>query len=347
MRINYYKTINNKNLISNLHFQNNELIMIIEYIYFPYVSIFLYNISSKSFDYYRFFNELSNFHSNVITHFNIYREYIFDNKTNIKDNTPFVFLAKLELDSYNKISVQISYLDNFINKNLKTNDELIQFYSKDLCSFYITDYFDSEEECKIKYSYIIDYDFTILFTNFLRNLRNLKNLVKYKFETENIIGRLDFDEDQNKKGGIIPEFGKPDNDFGGPDNDFGNPNNEFEDFNNQNEESDKESTFKLDLFNNETLHSEINLMYINIFLPYIDNIRKIILKNVSIEGNEYLFIIYFCIYLLLVCLIFLIYLFPMIRHLSNTIYKTKQILLIIPMKILTSQVNIKSLLKLN
>ena len=210
---------------------------------------------------------MSNFHSNIITQFNIYREYIFDNKTNIKDITPFEFLVKLELDSYNKISDQIIYIDNFIKDNLKADDELIQFYSKDLCSFYITDYFDSEEKCKNKFSYIIDYDFIILFTNFLQNLRNLKNLVKNKFETENIIGRLDIEEDQNDKGDNFQGFDGPDEEFGNPNDEFGDFNHELEDFNNQNEESDKESTFKLDLFNNETLHSEINLIYINIFLP--------------------------------------------------------------------------------
>ena len=153
------------------------IIMIIEYIYFPYACIFLYKISIKSFDYLKFFNELHNFHSNIITQFNIYREYIFDDRTKIKGIIPFEFLIQLELDSYDKISEQINYIDNFINKTLKTNDEVIQFYSRDLCSFYITDYFDSEEECKIKYSYIMDYDFNILFTNFLQNLRNLKNLI--------------------------------------------------------------------------------------------------------------------------------------------------------------------------
>ena len=37
----------------------------------------------------------------------------------------------------------------------------------------------------------------------------------------------------------------------------------------------------------------------------------------------------------------------MIKYLNNSICKTKKLLLLIPMKILTSQVNIKSLLKLN
>ena len=105
--------------------------------------------------------------------------------------------------------------------------------------------------------------------------------------------------------------------------------------------------FKLNLFNNETLHSYINLVFINIFLPYIDIYRKIFLSQLSIEGYEGKIILIFILFIFLLILIFIFYLLPRVNYLSDFIYKTKNMLSLIPMTILTDQSNIKSLLKLN
>ena len=248
--------------------------------------------------------------------FNIYREYLFDNKTNIHDTTPFEYLHQLEIYSYDTILIQINYLEDFIDKNIKMNDEFIDLKSKGLCSFYITDYFNSNEECINKYSYLMRYDFKIFSTYFLQNIRNVKNIAKFNFETDNIVGELAMDIDNNLE--KIKEL----------------------------EQSGEKYVFRLELFNNETLHLEMNIFYINILLPYIDKLRKIILKNISIEGKQNKVLILFYLYLILIFLIYFAYLFPMIKFLNNSIYKTKKILLLIPMKILVSQINIKSLLKL-
>ena len=160
------------------------------------------------------------------------------------------------------------------------------------------------------------YDFKIFSTYFLQNIRNVKNIAKFNFETDNIVGELAMDIDNNLE--KIKEL----------------------------EQSGEKYVFRLDLFNNETLHLEMNIFYINILLPYIDKLRKIILKNISIEGKQNTVLILFYLYLFLIFLIYFAYLFPMIRFLNNSIYKTKKILLLIPMKILVSQINIKSLLKL-
>ena len=290
--------------------------MIIQYIYIPYNCLYLYNVSKQSFEHYEFFENLNTFHSNILNQFNIYREYLFDNKTNIHDTTPFEYLHQLEIYSYDTILIQINYLEDFIDKNIKMNDEFIDLKSKGLCSFYITDYFNSNEECINKYSYLMRYDFKIFSTYFLQNIRNVKNIAKFNFETDNIVGELAMDIDNNLE--KIKEL----------------------------EQSGEKYVFRLELFNNETLHLEMNIFYINILLPYIDKLRKIILKNISIEGKQNKVLILFYLYLILIFLIYFAYLFPMIKFLNNSIYKTKKILLLIPMKILVSQINIKSLLKL-
>ena len=293
------------------------IFMIAEYSYFPTNCFILFNISNKSFDYYNFFKNLNTFHSNILNLFNVYREYLFDNNNIIHETTPFEYLMKLEMDSYNKTGDLFYYLDMFMSKNLKMTEEIYPLLTKDFCSYYITDYFNSNEECQNKYSYILSYDFAVFATNFLQAIRNLKNIAKYTYETENIIGELE-----------VEKY------------------NDWEKMK-QLEQSGEKFIFRLDLFNNETLHMEMNILYINILLPYLDNLRKVLLKNISLEGNEFLFILFFCIYILLIILIYFGFLIPMIKYLNNSIYKTKKILLLIPMKILASQINIKSLLKLN
>ena len=139
---------------------------------------------------------------------------------------------------------------------------------------------------------------------------------KKKIETENIIGNL-----TNEK-------------------------NNIEELLKESDESDKEYIPRIELFNDNVLHSDLNIMYINIIIPYFDEIRKVMFKNITFDGRNSIFIILFCIYIPLIALIYFAYLFPMIRYLDNFIYKTKKILLIIPIKILTTQINIKSLLKI-
>ena len=292
--------------------------MIGEYAYFPYNGIFLYNVNNKSFDIFSFFLNINDFHSKTLDIFNVYREYLFDNKSSIQNTTPFDYLIYLENNTYETITEQIKSIQTFIGKNINKTDEFTSFSTKDLCSFYITDYFESTEECKSKYSYIIIYGFNIFVTNFIQIIRNLKNIVRYKHETEYIFGELS-----------------------------GYENIKYENLNNNNYEGmDKLITFKLDLFNNKTLHSDINIIYINFFLPYIDEIRKIIINNLSLEGQEYIFITFFCIFFSLMFFLFFFCFLPIIRFLNNSIYKTKKLLLLIPMKILAAQGNIKSLLKL-
>ena len=193
------------------------------------------------------------------------------------------------------------------------NDELIALVSKDLCSYYQTDYFDNKEECINKYSYIINYDYNTFSIDFVQNIRYIKHIAKKIIETENIIGNL-----TNEKNDIEELL----------------------------KESDKEYIPRIDLFNNNVLHSDLNIMYINIIIPYFDEIRNVMFKNITFDGRNSIFIILFCIYIPLIALIYFAYLFPMIRYLDNFIYKTKKILLIIPIKILTTQINIKSLLKI-
>ena len=104
--------------------------------------------------------------------------------------------------------------------------------------------------------------------------------------------------------------------------------------------------FRLDLFNEKELHTDLNLIFINIFLPYIQEVRRVFIDKITIEGKENLVIKLFIIYQIMIFFVFFIYWVPKINFVSNYIYRTKKILLIIPINILASQNNIKSVLNL-
>ena len=292
--------------------------MFILFSFFPFFIYFIYNICNKSIKYSYFLMRINKFHSYILDLFNIYREYLFDNQTTIQDMSPFEFLTESELLSYETISDDIRETQTFLMENIVIDNELIYLLSRDKCSYSLTRYFKTVKECKNRMGNIINYEFDIMTTNFIQKIRGLKNMVKYKLEKENILGNLtnyDLDVWSTWSNDIQPEGSR-----------------NFE--------------FKLNLFNNETLHSYVNLLFINILLPYIDTYRKIILNRISIEGYEGKIILIFIPFILLLILIFIFYLLPRVNYLSDFIYKTKNMLTLIPMVILTDQSNIKSLLKL-
>ena len=295
------------------------LLISILYSVFPYFFYNIYKIIKLALNYSIFFTRLNSFHSNILDAFNVYREYLFDNQSIVHNMNPFDLLARSELMAYDTITDDVRMINDFLDKNIQMNDEVLNLLSRDICSYTITDIFQSIDDCKTTFGKVLNYDFIIFATNFIQKLRGLKNVVKYKHDTELIIGNLtEYNIDVWKTW-----------------------------TDEQKNLSDKKITFTLDLFNNETIHSNLNLMFINIFIPFIDENRKVVLNNILILGFENKLLLIFSIFLLLLFLIFLCYLFPKINSLSDFIYKTKNMLSLIPMTILTSQSNIKSLLKLS
>ena len=170
----------------------------------------------------------------------------------------------------------------------------------------------------------MNFDFNIFTTNFIQRIVYTKNIVKYKYETELIYGNLNLYEVKKWSSWNNSYFGEEDNE----------------------NTINKKKSFKLEFFNNETLHSDMNLIFINIFLPILDGRRKAIINRININRERKIFIVLFIEYLIVLFLIYFIFLFPMIRYINNFIYKTKNMILLIPMTILSSQSNIKSLLKI-
>jgi hypothetical protein len=321
ININNKKKLNKANLGDQLiHFILLGIFFLIIYFFFVYICYFLFNLSNSALSMSNFFFRFQNFQLNIFGIFNAYRQLVFDEQTNL--NLDFsAILDNSILEGYDTISIDINYIQSFLLKNLdkKIGNEINY---KNLCSFNLTDSFNSIDECEEKYTNLLKYNFIIFATYFLEEIREKKNIVKYLLSTGKIIGRLNqYNLGAWMNDDMIPKKGSI------------------------NENTPNDTMFRLNLFNNETIHNNLNTIFINIIFPYLNENRKIILESFSLEGYNFHFIIIIMLYLIIVSIIYIIYWFPIIISLNNTIYKTKNMLTIIPIKILASQNNINILMK--
>ena len=192
---------------------------------------------------------------------------------------------------------------------------------KSFCSYNFTDKFISLKICQNRLGQLANNDFSIVAANFIEEIRINKFLVKYLLSTGNVRGNLnDYDQNIWLKDSTIPKKG---------DNKIG------------------DNIFRLDLFNNETIHAHLDLIFVNIILPYIDLNRKYILSNLSINDKDFYLYFTSIVYLIFVILIYFIFLLINIRIINKNIYKTKNMLTLIPINILVSQRNMKILLNIS
>ena len=256
--------------------------------YSIYNGIYMINISKESISITNTLNKLQSFHLGIIDVFNVYREYLFDNQSIINGSLPFEYLTNSEDESLIQIIEDIQYLSS-VFQNLITNNENITL-KDDLCSYYLNDYFDSSVDCSDRIGLITGYDFFTLSYYFLEEIKIVKNIVSYKLEYEEILGNLtDYK---------INEY-------------INDPNIE-----NLNPEEDYTKLFRLDLFNDKTIHKDLNVIFFSIILPYIQETRKIVFQTLTLENVDNFLILINSIFAILITIIFFIYFFPMIKFIS-------------------------------
>ena len=270
----------------------------------------------------QFYNKFHIFQLNFVNILNSYRHYIFDETASATNGMSIYELIEMNVvNTYNSINSDLDYIEHFISSYVPKNEETLELLSnKNLCSYFITDYFNSTEECLNRYGNSLKYNFNIFATCFLQEIRVLKNLITYLLNGGIIRGSLKkilipaikADPLMPLKGGKIAG-----------------------------------TIYRLDVFNNETLHSNLNIQFINIILPYLYAYKNTLFKYLLIEGDEFYFILISSLYLLLLIVIFFGYWLPIINHLNNIIYKTKNMLSIIPTSILAYQNNTELLAHLS
>ena len=143
---------------------------------------------------------------------------------------------------------------------------------------------------------------------FLEELRIKKNLIKYILDNYNVVGDL---TKYNKEDMI----------------------NVYKENSNR-----KDTIFRLDLFNNENIHTKLNFMYFSILLQNIEEARKII-TFLTINGMDSTFILLIIIYAFALFFFVLLFFIPVIKFLNKQIYKAKNILSIVPVNVLLYQRN--------
>ena len=99
-------------------------------------------------------------------------------------------------------------------------------------------------------------------------------------------------------------------------------------------------------YNYQVIHPDVNYMFITVIIHYINKERTLstdtIIKNIKSENTFYIAIL--IIFFIISLLFYIFFWRPIINNIKNLIYKTKNMLRIIPMEILEAQTNIKSLL---
>ena len=297
------------------------IFLLVTYIFFIYNGIFFINLSQKTILMSKYFYKAQSFHSDMLDIFLAYRQYVFDESVIIYNMLPFDYLDKTEKDSYETLSGDVQFINDFLKNNLLNDEEVQTNLKKKYCSYDYTDRFNSFEECQEKFGQILNYDFSIIASNFIEELRINKFFVKYLISSGTLKGSLnDYDEEKFLKDDSIP---RADENYTG------------------------NNIFRLDLYNNEIIHAHLDLVFVNIILPYIEINSNIIIPHLTIDNKEnYLYITSF-LYLALVCLIYFLYLLLMIKSINDRIYKTKKMLKLIPIHILSTQNNIKDLLHLS
>ena len=296
--------------------------LLITFAYFIFNTIYFINLISEAKYISDYLYKSQHFHTVMLDLFIAYRQYIFDDSINIYGELPFDYLKKTILNSYETIPDDITFINNFDEKYLSKGEANVSL-TENFCFYHFTDRYSTYEQCSSELWFLLNYDFDIIASNFLEALRKSIHVVKYLIDNNKTAGNLnDYNEDIWLNDSSIPQVGK-----------------------NYSEENTK--IFRLDLYNDETIHGYLDLIFANILLPYMDISRKHIFPYLSIDGKDYYLRLTTVFYVLAIAAIFLIYLFIEVKFLNKHIYKTKNLLRLIPLNILMSLGNIKSLLDLN
>ena len=247
--------------------------------------------------------------------YNVYREFIFDNTSLISDLTPYDYLITEEKQMLSKLRKSNSIANPILGKMIQNNENGVrEMFNLDYCSFEIIEYFNLTNECIHKFGSFSKFALDNVILYFLEELRLKKNIIKYILNNFNVVGNL-------------TEYNKE----------------EMINIYNQNSNNNK-TIFRLDLFNNQIIHSDLNFMYFNIIFQSLQQSR-VIISFFNINGENSFFILLIIIYILVSFIIIISFFIPMIKYLNKQIYKAKNILSIVPINVLIYQTNNRKLFK--
>jgi hypothetical protein len=153
-------------MTANFFIVIDGLFNLISYSYFICNWIYLINIGNKSLSIYQFWSKMQSHHISIIEYFNVYREYLFDDKSISNGILSLDFLDKFEKKNILDLREDAKYImtKGFL---ILPESRLGNLFEKSLCAYYINDYFDSSYECEEKVGLISTYQFAELAIYFL------------------------------------------------------------------------------------------------------------------------------------------------------------------------------------
>jgi hypothetical protein len=263
---------------------------------------------------------MQNYHNNVLYLYNAYREFLFNENSTIFGISSNDYLIRQEKEIYFSSTKDFNFL--IINEN-NFKDIKNKIKKNGLCNDSFTNFFKNEEECQNFMGGkegIISLGFDTLLSYFIEEIRMKRNYVKGLLNKGILIGNL----------------------------------SELNNYNSWNDDNldlknNKTLIFRMNLFNMEDIHHKLNIIFINIIYQHINKDRNLTLNSISkmINNGHIIYIILVVCHCSFVIISILFYLIPEINKLNIEIYKTKNILSIIPVQILASLPNIKTLLKIS
>ena len=327
------KKINNnkkqKKLIKNRYLEDDKnsknfkriysISLLLSFLYLILVLFTFLILTSKFITCARYIFYLQNYHNNIIELFNAYREYLFDENNIIAGLPAYKYLIQKEEIFYSFTTQNLIFL-------IKKNDELnlssnyIEFQKSGFCNSYIS-YFNNKEECEEflggEDGYI-NLGFFVIVSSFIEDIRNGRNYMKLLLNNKTLVGNLSNIINNNSN-----------------DTTYGLDKNQ-------------NLRFRMIVFNLENTHSRLNILFLNVILQYINRERNLTMNEIDtyMTNGHMKYIIFLIIYIFIFLLLFFFYWIPKIRNMNDEIYKTKNMLSIIPPKILASQPNIRQLLNI-
>ena len=271
-----------------------------------------YNFAKDVTNYTTFLYHLQRVNNNGIEFFNAYREYLFDANNYIDGLQCDQYIPKKLEDIFSTKGYDSYIISTMYTKIKNFKKKYEDFTSQSLCSRMEGDYFDNITQCEQFLDEQISYGYGITSFTLLDLTRIGFNFVKYYYlEERNVVGN-------------VSKYGKY----------------EYTVLDNE--------TFRLQMFNNDTIHTSLNVIFLHALLPYftgIVNLTSIAIQE-AIEDVEQVYIIIMICFIIVNVIIFLTIWIPFIKNMNSIIYNAKKILGIIPIHILSTLSNIKKILEI-
>ena len=321
MNENYYK--NNKNNLSN-QTNNRDTLSIIIFsvliiLYFLILFVFCiisyisyHQFSNNATNYCTFLFHLQRIMNNYMEFYNGYREYLFNDDSIVNGQNCKTFIQTKSTEIFSTRGNDSFVINTMYDKIKNFKKTYEEFSTQSLCSRREEGYFDNDTHCETFLDGQIKYGYAITAYTLLDLTRMGFNYVKYFYlEDKNVVGNL-------------YEFGK---------HEYIIQDNE---------------TFRLQMFNEKTIHTNLNIIFLHALFPYylgIVNLTSNAIQDAVKSVDDVYLILVIC-YIVFNIILFLTIWVPFIKNMNSIIYNAKKILGIIPIHILSTLSNIKKILDL-